>query len=91
MAPHCVLVEHNGWQVASMQRKATPQSVSHKHCAVIGEASLQTPFEQAWPSAQSVVDPQVAWHWPPVHTRPWPHAVSFEQSTTVAVPQVVPP
>jgi hypothetical protein len=73
-----------------MQRKATPQSLSHKHCAVIGAASLHTPFEQDWPSAQSAVEPQVAWHWPPLHTRPCPQAVSFEQRTTVEVPQVEP-
>ncbi len=90
-AAHCALVEHSGWHVALMQRKAVPQSESHKHCAVIGAASLQTPLVQVCPRAQSLVPAHALWHCPATHWRPWPQAVSFWQSTTLAVPQVDPP
>ena len=60
-----------------MQRNDAPQSVSHRHCAVIGAASVQAPLAQLCPSAQSVVVAHAAWHWPAAHTRPCPQAVSL--------------
>ena len=75
-----------------MQRKETPQSLSHRHCAVIGAVSLHRPSApQLWPSAQSAVEAQVWWHCPPEQARPRPQAVSLVHNAMVAVPQLLPP
>jgi len=74
-----------------MQRNEAPQSLSHKHCAVVGAASVHAPLLHAWPSAQSVVVAHAECHCPPTQMRPWPHAVSLLQRTTELVPQVLPP
>jgi len=52
-----------------MQRNEAPQSVSHKHCAVAGDVSVQAPLTHDWPSAQSVVVAHAAWHCPATQTR----------------------
>jgi hypothetical protein len=89
--PHWALLAHSGWQTALMQRVAVPQSVSNTHCAVAWRAGVaQVPAVHSSPMPQLALVVQVAWHLPPLHTRPEPHCTFTVQSTSAESPQVGP-